>query len=71
MKITKIETIFYESGAADNWLFVKVSTDEGIVGYGEASNEGNRERQTPAFGDGIGRVFQRLKSLCPFVAIAG
>jgi galactonate dehydratase len=38
VKITKIQTIFYESGAADNWLFVKVSTDEGIVGYGEASN---------------------------------
>ena len=38
MKITKVETLFYASGSADDWLFVKISTDEGLVGYGEASN---------------------------------
>ena len=38
MKITNVEALFFTSGAADDWLFVKVSTDEGIVGYGEASN---------------------------------
>jgi galactonate dehydratase len=38
LKITKVETLFYASGSADDWLFVKISTDEGLVGYGEASN---------------------------------
>jgi galactonate dehydratase len=38
VKITNVETLFFKSGSADDWLFVKVSTDEGIVGYGEASN---------------------------------
>jgi len=38
VKITRVETLVYESGAADDWLFVKISTDEGLVGYGEASN---------------------------------
>jgi galactonate dehydratase len=38
VKITDVETLFFKSGAADDWLFVKISTDEGIVGYGEASN---------------------------------
>ncbi|MFN8525309.1 MAG: galactonate dehydratase [Chloroflexota bacterium] len=38
MKITRVETLFFKSGSADDWLFVKISTDEGLVGYGEASN---------------------------------
>ncbi len=41
MKITAISTIATAGGHA-NWLFVKVSTDEGITGWGEASLE-NRE----------------------------
>ena len=36
MKIISIETFL----VAPRWLFVKVSTDEGIVGWGEASLEG-------------------------------
>ena len=38
MKITKVEPLFFGTQSADDWLFVKVSTDEGLVGYGEASN---------------------------------
>ncbi len=41
MKITDISTIATAGGHA-NWLFVKVSTDAGITGWGEASLE-NRE----------------------------
>lgn len=39
MKITKIETFKYWVDWC-NWLFVKVSTDEGLVGWGEASLHG-------------------------------
>src|SRR6202171_6147561 len=38
MKITRVEPLFFATQSADDWLFVKVSTDEGLVGYGEASN---------------------------------
>jgi galactonate dehydratase len=38
MKITNVEPLFFGTQSADNWLFVKISTDEGLVGYGEASN---------------------------------
>ena len=32
MKITDVKTIIVEP----RWLFIKISTDEGIVGWGEA-----------------------------------
>ena len=36
MKITKVETFHVKP----RWIFVKVSTDEGIIGWGEADLEG-------------------------------
>jgi galactonate dehydratase len=39
MRITKIETFKYWIDWC-NWLFVRVSTDEGLVGWGEASLHG-------------------------------
>jgi galactonate dehydratase len=39
MKITEIKT-FFVSTLRQNWLFVKVMTDEGVYGWGEASVEG-------------------------------
>jgi galactonate dehydratase len=39
MKITKIETLTHWIGWC-NWLFVKVSTDEGLYGWGEGSLHG-------------------------------
>ncbi len=39
MKITKIETHKYWISWC-NWLFVRVTTDEGIYGWGEASLHG-------------------------------
>src|ERR1700674_5791617 len=38
MKITRVEPLLFGTESADDWLFVKISTDEGLVGYGEASN---------------------------------
>lgn len=42
MKITKVETFKYWVEWR-NWLFVKVSTDEGLYGWGEASMPGPAE----------------------------
>jgi galactonate dehydratase len=39
VKITKVETFPYWAGWK-NWLFVKVATDEGLYGWGEASLAG-------------------------------
>jgi galactonate dehydratase len=39
MKITDIKTFLYNAGIA-NWQFVKVETDEGIHGWGEACLDG-------------------------------
>jgi len=38
MKITDMEVLATSAGGRTNWTFVKVKTDEGLVGYGEASN---------------------------------
>ncbi|MCL2813647.1 MAG: galactonate dehydratase [Oscillospiraceae bacterium] len=42
MKITKIKT-FTVGANQDNWVFVKVETDEGISGLGECSVEGREK----------------------------
>ena len=39
MKITEVETFL----VPPRWLFVKVSTDEGVSGWGEASLEGRTD----------------------------
>ena len=45
MKITGIETF----AVPPRWLFVKVTTDEGVIGWGEASLEGHAEAVIGAF----------------------
>lgn len=40
MKITQIETFVVDAGWRP-WIFVKVATDEGVVGYGECSDGRN------------------------------
>ena len=42
MKITEVKTFLVETGR-QNWLFVKVITDEGLYGWGEASVEGQNK----------------------------
>lgn len=44
MKITNIETFFYHPGVGKNLLFVKVDTDEGIYGWGEAYVTNTKEK---------------------------
>ncbi|MCC6457206.1 MAG: mandelate racemase/muconate lactonizing enzyme family protein [Caldilineaceae bacterium] len=44
MKITDIKTFLVHPGTGKNWLFVKVETDEGIHGWGEAYTQADRDR---------------------------
>lgn len=46
MKVTKIKTFMYR--AAWNWLFVKLETDEGISGWGEATTPSVANKATEA-----------------------
>ena len=50
MKITGIKT-FMVGADHDNWVFVKVETDEGISGLGECSVEGREETTVKAVGE--------------------
>ena len=45
MKIDRIETFF----VPPRWLFVRIETDDGLVGWGEASLEGHAEAVAGAF----------------------
>ncbi|MCL4835975.1 MAG: mandelate racemase/muconate lactonizing enzyme family protein [Caldilineaceae bacterium] len=45
MKITALKTYLVDSGSAKHWLFVKVETDEGLYGWGEAYTQLDRDRQ--------------------------
>jgi galactonate dehydratase len=44
MKITDVKTFLVHPGSSKNWLFVKVETDEGIYGWGEAYTQADRDR---------------------------
>ncbi len=44
MHVTQVQTFFVDSGASKNWLFVRVLTDEGIHGWGEAYTQADRDR---------------------------
>ena len=44
MKITAIKTFLVHPGVGKNWLFVKVETDEGLYGWGEAYTQADRDR---------------------------
>ena len=43
MKITAVKTFLVDPGASKNWLLVKLHTDEGISGWGEAYTMSGRE----------------------------
>ena len=48
MKITNIRTFLVHPGRGKNWLFVKVETDEGIYGWGEAYTQADRDKTIQA-----------------------
>lgn len=44
MKITDVKTYLVHPGVGKNWLFIKVETDEGVYGWGEAYTQADRDR---------------------------
>ncbi len=44
MKVTGVKTFLVHPGTGKNWLLVKVETDEGIHGWGEAYTQADRDR---------------------------
>lgn len=44
MKITDVKTFLIHPGTGKNWLFVKVETDAGVHGWGEAYTQADRDR---------------------------
>lgn len=55
MKITEVRTFLVHPGAAKNWLFVKLETDEGIHGWGEAYTQHDRDLSIEAHIRQLGR----------------
>ncbi len=43
MKVTGVKTYIVDANAGKNWLLVKISTDEGITGWGEAYTQSDRD----------------------------
>ena len=44
MKITDVKTFLIHPGNGKNWLFIKIETDAGIHGWGEAYTQADRDR---------------------------
>jgi galactonate dehydratase len=49
MRVTDVKTFLVHPGRGKNWLFVKVETDEGIHGWGEAYTQSDRDRAIEIF----------------------
>jgi galactonate dehydratase len=43
MQVTQVTPFLVDSGGSKSWLFVKVETDDGIVGWGEAYTQADRD----------------------------
>jgi galactonate dehydratase len=55
MKITAVKPFTVHPGWRKNWIFVKVETDEGLAGWGEAYSQYDRDRPVVALVEEIGR----------------
>ncbi len=55
MKITEVECLPVHSGWRKNFVFVRVATDAGIVGWGEAYSQYDRDRAVAAQVEELGR----------------
>src|SRR4051794_21652919 len=48
MRVTDVKTFIVHPGTGKNWLLVKVETDEGIHGWGEAYTQADRDKAIEA-----------------------
>ena len=55
MKITAVTPFSVHPGWRKNWIFVKVETDAGLTGWGEAYSQYDRDRAVLALVEEIGR----------------
>ena len=55
MKVTAVKTFLVHPGLSKNWLFVKVETDEGLHGWGEAYTQNDRDRAIELYVQELGR----------------
>ena len=58
MKVSNVETILWDPGQGKNFLFVKIETDEGITGWGEAYTQADRDTQVEAHVKQIARYLE-------------
>jgi galactonate dehydratase len=55
MHIAQITPHLVDSGGSKSWLFVKLETDDGLVGWGEAYTQADRDRAIVAHVEEMGR----------------
>ena len=55
MQVTHVTPFLVDSGGSKSWLFVKLETDAGIVGWGEAYTQADRDRAMLAHLEEMGR----------------
>ena len=55
MQVVSVKTFLVHPGSAKNWLFVKVVTDTGIHGWGEAYTQHDRDRSVQVHLEELGR----------------
>ena len=55
MKVTSVKCITVHPGWRKNWIFVKIETDEGLYGWGEAYSQYDRDRSVVAHVEELGR----------------
>src|SRR5260370_7326358 len=55
MKIAHVECLPVHSGWRKNFVFVRVATDAGVVGWGEAYSQYDRDRAVAAQVEELGR----------------
>ena len=63
MRVTGVKTYLVDPGVGKNWLFVKVETDEGIHGWGEAYTQSDRDRAVEAH---VAEMARYLQGRSPF-----
>lgn len=55
MRVAAVNSYLVDSGRGKNWLFVKVTTDEGLYGWGECYTQSDRDRSIAVLVEELGR----------------
>lgn len=55
MRVSQVTPYLVDSGGSKSWLFVKLETDDGLVGWGEAYTQADRDRAMLAHIEEMGR----------------